>query len=49
MMNVKDAKNVISNLQERTFICSENAICLDNGYVIVKESYYDELKKKGGG
>ena len=34
MMDVTDAKKVIENLQTRPFICGENFIELDNGYII---------------
>lgn len=34
MMNINDAKAVIKGLQEKPFICSENAIETDNGYII---------------
>lgn len=34
MMDINDAKAVIKGLQEKPFICSENAIETDNGYVI---------------
>ena len=34
MMNINDAKAVIKGLQEKPFICSENAIETDNGFVI---------------
>lgn len=46
MMNVKDVKRVISNLQSRPFICGENEIVLDNGYVILKKAYYENMKTK---
>lgn len=34
MMDINDVKAVIKGLQEKPFICSENAIKTDNGYVI---------------
>ncbi len=49
MMDIKDAHKVIENLHTRPFICSENTIELDNGYVIVKKEYFEELEKKGHG
>lgn len=42
-MDTKDARKVIENLQTRPYVCSENAIQLDNGYVIVKKQYFEEL------
>lgn len=45
-MNVNDAHKVVENLKTRPFICSENTIELDNGYVIVKEEYFKELNKR---
>lgn len=49
MMDIKDAKNVIQNLQEKPFICVDNYMVLDNGYVIMHKETYDKLirKKKG--
>lgn len=38
MMDAKDAHKVT--------ICHENYIDLDNGYVIVKKKYFEELKRK---
>ena len=49
MMDIKDANKVIENLQTRPFICSENTIELDNGYVIAKKEYFKELEKKNNG
>lgn len=46
MMDIKDAHKVIENLQTRPFICSENTMELDNGYVIVKKEYFKELERK---
>ena len=34
MMDINDAKAVIKGLQEKPFICSENAIETNNGFVI---------------
>lgn len=45
-MDIKDADRVIENLQTRPFICSENTMELDNGYVIVKKEYFKDLEKK---
>ena len=44
IMSVKDAYKVVENLQTRQFICSENTIRLDNGYVIMKENHFKELQ-----
>jgi len=46
MMDIKDVHKVIDNLQTRMFICSENTMNLDNGYVIVKKEFFEELEKK---
>lgn len=43
-MKAVDAQKVIKGLQ-KPFLCSENAIELENGYVIVKKKYFEELKK----
>lgn len=40
IMDIKDAHKVIENLQTRPYICSENTIELDNGYVIAKKEYF---------
>lgn len=47
-MDVNDTHKVAESLQTRPFICSENTIELDNGYVIVKEEHFNELHKKAG-
>lgn len=44
-MDTKDAHKVIENLQTRPYICSENTIELDNGYVIAKKEYFQELQE----
>lgn len=44
-MDIKDAHKVVENLQTRPFICSENTIELDNGYVIAKKEYFQELQE----
>lgn len=46
IMDIKDTHKVIENLQTRPYICSENTIELDNGYVIVKKEYFKELQRK---
>lgn len=45
IMDTKDAHKVIENLQTRPYICSENTIELDNGYVIAKKEYFQELQE----
>lgn len=40
IMDIKDAHKVVENLQTRPFICSENTIELDNGYVITKKKIF---------
>lgn len=45
-MDIKDAHKITKSLQTRPFLCSENMIELDNGYVIVKKEYFKELLKK---
>ncbi|MCM1200249.1 MAG: hypothetical protein NC548_31255 [Lachnospiraceae bacterium] len=46
IMDIKDAQKVIENIQKRPFICSENTIELDNGYVIIKKEYFKELQRR---
>ena len=46
MMNVKDAERVISNLQNRPFICGENEILVSGGYVIIRKEEYERLRKE---
>ena len=36
VMDVSDAKNVIKDLQEKPFICGQNTIETESGYVIKK-------------
>jgi len=38
MMDINDAKAVVKGLQEKPFICSENAIETNNGFVIKRIS-----------
>lgn len=45
IMDIKNAHKVIENLQTRPYICSENTIELDNGYVIVKKAYFKECQE----
>lgn len=44
-MDIEDARKVTENLQTRPYICSENTIELDNGYVIAKKDYFKELQE----
>lgn len=44
-MDIKDTHKVIENLQTRPYICSENTIELDNGYVIAKKEYFNECRE----
>ena len=44
-MDIKDAHKVVDSLQTRPFICSENTIELDNGYVIAKKEYFNECQE----
>lgn len=46
MMDVKDARKVTENLQKKPFICHDNYMELDNGYVIAKKEYFNELQKQ---
>ncbi len=45
MMDRRDAERVIQNLRTKPFLCSDSCILLDNGYVILKQEYYDELRR----
>lgn len=37
MMTIEDAKRVIESLSEKTFICGNDFIETDNGYLIIKK------------
>lgn len=37
MMNVKDARKVIDDLRNKPFLCSDEAIETDSGYVITRK------------
>ena len=37
LMDISDAKNVIKDLQEKPFICGQNTIETESGYVIKKK------------
>ena len=43
-MDKRDAEKVIQNLRTKPFICSDDCLLLDNGYVILKKDYFEELK-----
>ena len=43
-MDRRDAEKVIQNLRTKPFICSDNCLLLDNGYVILRKEYFQELK-----
>ncbi|MBO5208057.1 MAG: hypothetical protein J6B68_01795 [Lachnospiraceae bacterium] len=47
MMDIKDAAKVIENLQNKPFICGDNAIIVSGGYVILKKEEYEKLGKGG--
>lgn len=46
MMDVKDAHKVSDNLFTKPFICHENYIEVDGGYIITKKEYFEELEKE---
>lgn len=43
-MDRRDAEKVIQNLRTKPFICSEDCLLLDNGYVILRKEYFDDLR-----
>lgn len=43
MMNIKDARKIIDDLQNKPFLCSDEAIETDSGYVITRK----EVKANG--
>lgn len=43
-MNKTDAEKVMQNLKTKPFICSGHCLLLDNGYVILRKEYFEELK-----
>lgn len=45
MMNKKDAERIVKALTERPFVCSNEWMELDNGYVIVKKEYFKKLER----
>lgn len=47
-MDRRDAEKVIQNLRTKPFIASEDFILLDNGYVILREAYFEELRMSRG-
>ena len=46
MMSRKEVEKVIENVSNKPFICGENEIETDNGYVITTKEHYESLKKK---
>lgn len=48
MMDVKDARKIIKDLSEKTFICSEHCIETESGYVITtkEKRKYARSKKQ---
>lgn len=48
MMNTKDAKNVVKDLSEKPFVCSEHCIETESGYVITtkEKQKYARNKKR---
>ena len=44
MMSIRYAEKVIDRLSKKPFICSENYIKTDNGYVIVKKEYFEKYQ-----
>lgn len=43
-MDRRDAEKVMQYLRTRPFICSDCCLLLDNGYVILKKDFFEELK-----
>ena len=44
-MDRRDAEKVNTKiLRTKPFICSDNCLLLDNGYVILRKEYFQELK-----
>lgn len=43
MMNIKDARKIVDDLQNKSFLCSDEAIETDSGYVITRK----EVKTNG--
>lgn len=43
MMNIRDARKVIDDLQNKPFLCSDEKIETDSGYVITRK----EVEKNG--
>lgn len=46
MLDIKDANKVIKNLRTRPYICSDDYIELDNGYIIARRPYFKELEDR---
>lgn len=47
-MDKRDAEKVMQNLRTKPFICSDAFLLLDNGYVILRKEYFEELRKNRG-
>ena len=47
-MDRRDAEKVIQNLRTNPFICSDDCLLLDNGYVILRKEYFEELRMSRG-
>lgn len=43
-MDRRDAEEVVRNLKTKPFICSDDCLILDNGYVILRTEYFEALK-----
>lgn len=48
-MDRRDAEKVIQNLRTKPFICSEDCLLLDNGYVILRKENFDDLRERLSG
>lgn len=47
-MDRRDAERVIQSLRTKPFLCSNSSILLDDGYVILRREYYEELRMSRG-
>lgn len=43
MLDIKDAKKVIDDLQNYPFICSDTKIVTESKYVIMRQKEYEKL------
>lgn len=48
-MDKNDAEKVIQNLQTKPFICSDDCLLLDNGYVILRKDYFEKIREISSG